>query len=1138
MAIRQMEQTTETAKAEKQQASFEKERTVQRGTAVSSLAGIGGDPNTQANNLHQLTNGNLARAGNVLLQLQNQYGNRYVQQLVNPQQRLTVQPKLMLGDVDTPSEREADQIANQVTSKQPATTPTPVSGPMTAVSAEIENSIRQAKGSGSPLSDKTRTSMEEAYGVDLSSVRVHTDSRADSLNQVLQATAFTTGQDIFFRQGAYSPGSSSGQNLLAHELTHVIQQTAAPVMQRKAQSEQHGSGCGCATCSGTLQLKRDQHTAGCGCPACSTVQLKPASDRHTPGCGCEACSNVQRNPATDHRKISLSPMSSSASDHNIIQRHSSHEHYLLGQTDPDELANISFIREARQKVKDGKLQDSNYAQKYREAKHTIQQHLKLLENFITDPEFLEKSENRNNQEPGNVYEKQEASGWEVPYLRLPVASDNQDGGSDTLTILYGELNTLPDFFGSPDVIAKTPRSTVLGLVQGVRQRVYVNLLRYYNTEIIDTKDEVWQDKRAVKFDKNDNQKKRKKKTQKVKDEDAKLKPGQLPNEQEAKRLNKLEKLRVDFKGALGERYSDNPLSVNIDVNTQFKTVFDPPKDEFGQKTGQSRGKLEKVKTSDTMFAALERNACHFPPDSWNAWERYHKQALAFAKKSTEINPFGLTDYNIVSESNEPDAIEDWDPFGMENEPEPLENWDPFGVENVDDEANNRNPFLQEPPNNQNDWEENDWKEILDLRNKALLYNGFGDHFLQDSYASGHLLNKTFIMQKAVQYVAKNKSKWKKWVGMEDVHKTYGKQMSWAMVRYITEDDQGNLRNLNVSDPQKLQDEISSGQFTKGKEEYQDELIKDMTPMERAAHSLGLDPADEILFLMWWRDRCFETKDKESTTKRTTLEHLKEMQQGKNPIPNFRTFNPKSNTAAQDLEYLLLKLVGRSFVKKKDDNNKYEIQPGIRRQLKGTGRRLGKQKPGYISQLAGKSHNYRELGAEFNLQAYNQLMQRAFIQKVTNYLHDIYCREGLDVKTGEGNKVFTIYGDRSMLKAGAQEGVKHSAETALRSRNAIIKTFLGQELEAKDKIPAIKKRFPQYVVPRAGAKQGQSLTLANWNEKVLATDDVFKGALDTLSNNKESWFGKHFAGGTGLAQAFGGPTFDFTPLFKYHDNDVF
>lgn len=71
--------------------------------------------------------------------------------------------------------------------------------------------------------------MGQAMGADFSGVRVHTDARADQLNQSIQAKAFTTGQDLFFRQGAYQPGSREGQALIAHELTHVVQQNRGGV---------------------------------------------------------------------------------------------------------------------------------------------------------------------------------------------------------------------------------------------------------------------------------------------------------------------------------------------------------------------------------------------------------------------------------------------------------------------------------------------------------------------------------------------------------------------------------------------------------------------------------------------------------------------------------------------------------------------------------------------------------------------------------------------------------------------------------------------------------------------------------------------------------------------------------------------
>ena len=96
-------------------------------------------------------------------------------------------------------------------------------GPMDA-SSDLEQAISQARGKGQALDDCVRQPMEQAFGTDFSHVRVHTGGQSDQLNRAIQAKAFTTGQDIFFSQGAYAPTSRGGQELLAHELTHVIQQ--------------------------------------------------------------------------------------------------------------------------------------------------------------------------------------------------------------------------------------------------------------------------------------------------------------------------------------------------------------------------------------------------------------------------------------------------------------------------------------------------------------------------------------------------------------------------------------------------------------------------------------------------------------------------------------------------------------------------------------------------------------------------------------------------------------------------------------------------------------------------------------------------------------------------------------------------
>ena len=102
-----------------------------------------------------------------------------------------------------------------------------------ALDPAIESQIQRARAGGSALEPAARSSMEGAMGSDFSSVRIHTGQESDSLNRSLSARAFTTGSDIFFRSGEYNPGSTQGQQLLAHELTHVVQQGAATVRTKR-----------------------------------------------------------------------------------------------------------------------------------------------------------------------------------------------------------------------------------------------------------------------------------------------------------------------------------------------------------------------------------------------------------------------------------------------------------------------------------------------------------------------------------------------------------------------------------------------------------------------------------------------------------------------------------------------------------------------------------------------------------------------------------------------------------------------------------------------------------------------------------------------------------------------------------------
>ena len=102
------------------------------------------------------------------------------------------------------------------------------------VSAALEEQepspVKDVVGSGgTPLDKDTRGFMESRLGADFSNVRVHTDATASESARAVQAHAYTVGSDVVFQSGKYQPESDSGKRMLAHELTHVVQQRSGPV---------------------------------------------------------------------------------------------------------------------------------------------------------------------------------------------------------------------------------------------------------------------------------------------------------------------------------------------------------------------------------------------------------------------------------------------------------------------------------------------------------------------------------------------------------------------------------------------------------------------------------------------------------------------------------------------------------------------------------------------------------------------------------------------------------------------------------------------------------------------------------------------------------------------------------------------
>jgi hypothetical protein len=100
----------------------------------------------------------------------------------------------------------------------------------TTTEAPSPSLVREVTESpGRPLDSATRSAMEPRFGFDFSRVRVHTDEQATESARAMKANAYTAGEHVVFGQGKYAPGSPGGEGLIAHELTHVVQQASGPV---------------------------------------------------------------------------------------------------------------------------------------------------------------------------------------------------------------------------------------------------------------------------------------------------------------------------------------------------------------------------------------------------------------------------------------------------------------------------------------------------------------------------------------------------------------------------------------------------------------------------------------------------------------------------------------------------------------------------------------------------------------------------------------------------------------------------------------------------------------------------------------------------------------------------------------------
>ncbi len=165
---------------------------------------------------------------------------------------LGLQTKLTIGEAGDAYEREADHIADQVMSSPGHSSvkgaPLQVqryAGATGASADSVPDSVGHTLGeSGNPLPRAVRQNMEQRFGHDFSQVRVHSGASAANSAREVNAQAYTVGQNIVFGAGRFAPDTQPGQHLLAHELTHVVQQRGgfSPAIQRQPEGEEKEKG--------------------------------------------------------------------------------------------------------------------------------------------------------------------------------------------------------------------------------------------------------------------------------------------------------------------------------------------------------------------------------------------------------------------------------------------------------------------------------------------------------------------------------------------------------------------------------------------------------------------------------------------------------------------------------------------------------------------------------------------------------------------------------------------------------------------------------------------------------------------------------------------------------------------------------
>ena len=320
------------------------------------------------------------------------------------------------------------------------------------VSGDFEQQLSASRGEGGPLPATVREFMEPRFGADFSDVRVHTGNQSAQLNRSVSAQAFTLGQDIYLGEGKDELESDQGKQSLAHELTHVVQQTGST-----------------------------RRTA-------AHIQKTPAGV-------------IQRHSSWEHKALGdITPdrlaVLGSYQEMTAAYKRAKDEAGLLGKVDPAKvkipvdfggqagtLSMADFLHDISQEIDrletfrdHPPTEASEQAQTQLRDLAEMREARKSLEGEFGQQQFRQKTKDKYQLAMQNKL--QEIRGGERWQVRL-LAIKHNDGKQTIIT--YGEMNTLGDFVGDPEQLQKMSQDNLQQVINGIRQQALIRFMRMRDT---------------------------------------------------------------------------------------------------------------------------------------------------------------------------------------------------------------------------------------------------------------------------------------------------------------------------------------------------------------------------------------------------------------------------------------------------------------------------------------------------------------------------------------------------------------------------------------------------------------------------------------------------------------------------------